>query len=121
MASFLVNGWPAQSVDAGDRGLMYGDGVFRTIAVRSGRALNWDRQFRLLALDCGTLGLPCPEASVLREEIGRVAPADAVVKVIVTRGASGRGYAYPEDIAPTRIVVAYPALPADGRGARGTG
>ena len=31
MASFLVNGWPARSIDAADRGLMYGDGVFRTL------------------------------------------------------------------------------------------
>ncbi|MDH5263116.1 MAG: aminodeoxychorismate lyase [Betaproteobacteria bacterium] len=118
MASFLVNGWPAQSVDAGDRGLMYGDGVFRTIAVRSGRPLNWSRQLRLLALDCGALGLPCPDEAVLREEVGRVAPGDAVVKVIVTRGAAGRGYAYPEDIAPTRVVVAYPPLAAAPEAAR---
>ena len=115
MASFLVNGWPAQSVDSGDRGLMYGDGVFRTILVRSGRALNWPRHYRLLARDCAALGFACPAESTLVEEIGRVAARDATVKVIVTRGASGRGYAYPEEISPTRIVVAYPALPVDPR------
>jgi branched-subunit amino acid aminotransferase/4-amino-4-deoxychorismate lyase len=32
MASFLVNGSPAPCVDPGDRGLLYGDGVFRTLA-----------------------------------------------------------------------------------------
>jgi 4-amino-4-deoxychorismate lyase len=113
MASFLVNGWPAQSVDAGDRGLMYGDGVFRTLLVRSRRALNWPRHYRLLARDCAAIGLACPAEATLVEEIGRVAPRDATVKVIVTRGAAGRGYAYPVDIEPNRIVVAYPALPVD--------
>jgi 4-amino-4-deoxychorismate lyase len=113
MASFLVNGWPAQSVDSGDRGLMYGDGVFRTLIVKSGRALNWSRHYRLLARDCGMLELACPAEPTLVEEIGRVAPRDATVKVIVTRGASGRGYAYPEEIAPSRIVVAYPSLAVD--------
>ncbi len=108
MASFLVNGWPAQSVDAGDRGFLYGDGVFRTIVVRAGRILNWAIQFRLLAHDCGRIGLPVPDEGILRGEVARVAPGDAVVKAIVTRGASGRGYAYPTDIAPTRIVAAYP-------------
>ena len=109
MASFLVDGLPARSVEAGDRGLMYGDGVFRTIVVRKGRALNWGRQFRLLASDCGRIGLACPPAALLLEEIGRVAPGDAVAKIIVTRGVSGRGYAFGEEAAPTRIVAAFPA------------
>ncbi|HEX4944228.1 MAG TPA: aminodeoxychorismate lyase [Usitatibacteraceae bacterium] len=109
MALSLVNGLPARSVDSGDRGLMYGDGVFRTLVVRAGRALNWARHFRLLAHDCGRLGLPCPAESLLLDEIGRVAPVEAIVKVIVTRGASGRGYACAADFAPTRIVAAHPA------------
>jgi 4-amino-4-deoxychorismate lyase len=91
---------------------MYGDGVFRTIAVRSGRARNWPRHFRLLAQDCERIGLPAPDESTLRGEIARVAPDDATVKVVLTRGASGRGYAFPENIAPNRIVVAYPPTPA---------
>lgn len=110
MASFLVNGWPAQSIDLADRGLAYGDGVFRTILVRGGRALNWTRHYRLLALDCARLAIAVPAEAVLREEIGRLAPADATVKVIVTRGAGGRGYAYGEELAPTRIVGAFPSL-----------
>ncbi|HEX5629329.1 MAG TPA: aminotransferase class IV, partial [Usitatibacteraceae bacterium] len=112
MASFLVNGWPAQSVDAADRGLMYGDGVFRTLRTRLGKPLNWGHHFRLLARDCERLGLPCPGQSLLLEEIARVAPQDGVAKVIVTRGASGRGYAWADGSAPTRIVAAWPGLPA---------
>ena len=108
MVSFLVNGWPAQSVDAGDRGLMYGDGVFRTLVVRRGRALNWARHFRLLARDCASIGLPCPPEAPLLGEIRRAAPVDAIVKVVVTRGASGRGYGFGESAEPTRVVVAYP-------------
>jgi 4-amino-4-deoxychorismate lyase len=92
MASFLVNGLPTASIDAGDRGLQYGDGVFRTLAVRSGRALNWQRHLRLLARDCAALGLACPAQDLLAAEVVRVAPGDATVKIIVTRGAAGRGY-----------------------------
>jgi 4-amino-4-deoxychorismate lyase len=111
MASFLVNGRPAQSVDAADRGLMYGDGVFRTLVVRRGGPLNWTTHHRLLAADCARLGLPCPDAALLLREVARVAPGDAVAKVVVTRGASGRGYACPEDFQPTRIVAAWPGVP----------
>jgi 4-amino-4-deoxychorismate lyase len=109
MASLLVNGLPDRCVAPDDRGLTYGDGVFRTIAVRAGRVLNWDRHARLLAHDCARIGLPCPAPSLLLEEIGRVATGDAVARVIVTRGASGRGYAIPEALDPTRIVSAHPA------------
>lgn len=117
MASFLVNGMPTASIDAGDRGLAYGDGVFRTLAVRSGGALNWQRHCRLLARDCAAIGLACPDADLLAAEVGRVAPADATVKIIVTRGASGRGYGYDEGATPTRIVAAYPPF-ADADAAR---
>jgi 4-amino-4-deoxychorismate lyase len=113
MASFLVNGWPAQSIDTANRGLAYGDGVFRTLLVREGRALNWARHFRLLQRDCAMIGIRPPEEALVLDEIARLAPASATVKVIVTRGSSGRGYAYNEDLMPTRIVVAYPSLPLD--------
>lgn len=118
MASFLVNGWPAQSVDSGDRGLMYGDGVFRTLIVRSGRACNWARQVRLLARDCARIGLTSQDEATLRTEVGRVAPGDAIVKIIVTRGSSGRGYAFEEGVPATRIVAAYAGGPPDGSASR---
>jgi 4-amino-4-deoxychorismate lyase len=113
VASFLVNGLDGRSIDADDRGLAYGDGVFRTLAVRSGRALNWVRHYRLLARDCGVIGLACPEEALLAAEVGRVAPGDATVKIVVTRGISGRGYAPGERMAPTRIVAAYPPFAGD--------
>jgi len=113
VASFLVNGLDARSIDADDRGLMYGDGVFRTLAVRSGRALNWVRHYRLLARDCGMIGLPCPEEAVLIAEMSRISPGDATVKIVVTRGTSGRGYAHEEGTVPTRVVAAYPAFAGD--------
>jgi 4-amino-4-deoxychorismate lyase len=111
MASFLVNGWPAQSIDTADRGLAYGDGVFRTLIVRGGRALNWARHYQLLVRDCEKVAIAAPPEAVVLEEIRRLAPASATVKVIVTRGSSGRGYAYAQDSTPNRIVVAYPSLP----------
>ena len=112
-----MNGQATAAIDAGDRGLQYGDGVFRTLAVRAGRALNWQRHYRLLARDCAMIGLDCPMQDLLAAEVGRVATGDATVKVIVTRGASGRGYGYGDGAEPTRIVAAYPAF-ADASAAR---
>ena len=108
-ATVLVNGEPAATIAALDRGLAYGDGIFRTIRVARGRALNWSRHYERLRIDARTLELSLPGESLLLEEIRRIAPAEAVVKVIVTRGVSGRGYAFDPGASATRIVAAFPA------------
>jgi 4-amino-4-deoxychorismate lyase len=114
----LVDGMPAGAVRATDRGLAYGDGVFRTLPLAEGRSRHWRRHHAKLAADCAALGLACPPESLLLDEL-RLACADAtgeqVAKIIVTRGDGPRGYAYAQDAVPTRIVSASPrvAYPAD--------
>ena len=108
----LVNGQPADKVDALDRGLAYGDGVFRTLRTQAGRPLWWRDHYAKLAADCAALMLACPGEAVLLAEIGQVAEAgQGVVKVMLTRGAGARGYALPPGHAPTRVVLSAP-LPA---------
>lgn len=103
----LVDGVFSATVSALDRGLAFGDGVFRTLAVRGGRPLNWAWHARRLAADCAALRLEAPPEATLLDELRRVAPGDASAKIIVTRGVGTRGYA----IAPgkaTRVVAAFP-------------
>jgi len=108
----LVNGHPAGTVDAMDRGLAYGDGVFRTLRTQAGRPLWWRDHYAKLATDCAALTLACPDEAVLHAEIRQVAEAgQGVVKVILTRGTGARGYAPPQGEAVTRIVYSAP-LPA---------
>jgi 4-amino-4-deoxychorismate lyase len=82
--------------------------VFRTLRVRSGRALNWGWHWARLTADCEKLRLPAPDEAQLRSEVARVAPGDAVVKATITRGEAGRGYAAPTAVRTTRIVSAHP-------------
>lgn len=111
----LVNGHPAESVDALDRGLAYGDGVFRTLRTEAGQPLWWRDQYAKLAADCAALMLPCPDEALLRAEVCRVAAAgEGVAKIMITRGAGARGYALPVGQASTRIVLSAP-LPAHAR------
>jgi 4-amino-4-deoxychorismate lyase len=92
--------------------------VFRTLAVRGGRPLNWRWHARRLAADCALLGIPAPDEALLAAEIARVAPAEATVKLIVTRGKGGRGYAMAGDRAPTRVVAAFAPAAQDPAPAR---
>lgn len=113
----LVNGRPADSIDARDRGLAYGDGVFRTLRTRDGEPIWWRDHYAKLAADCAALMLACPDAAGLRAEVCRVAEAgDGVVKIVLTRGAAARGYALPPEQASTRIVLSTP-LPAHAQAA----
>jgi 4-amino-4-deoxychorismate lyase len=108
----LVNGHPADTVDALDRGLAYGDGVFRTLRTRAGQPLWWADHYAKLAADCAALALDCPSEALLKQEVSQVAEAgQGIVKVVLTRGMATRGYALPVKQACTRIVIATPLPP----------
>lgn len=103
----LVNGHPAGSVNAMDRGLAYGDGVFRTLRMQAGQPAWWRDQYAKLATDCAALALNCPGEPELRAEVCRVAEAgQGVVKIILTRGSGMRGYAPTAGQTATRVVMA---------------
>lgn len=110
----LVNGVAGGTVDALDRGLQYGDGLFETLAVHDGRVRLLDLHLERLAAGCQRLGLEAPPADLLLGEVATVAAGrQVVVKVIVTRGPAGRGYRPPQRPVQTRVVAAfpYPAYP----------
>lgn len=113
--SVLVNGKPADCVSSLDRGLLYGDGVFETIAVREGEQHFWARHMQRLAAGCHRLGLPVPDGSLLRDEAAALLTGhdQCILKIIVTRGTGGRGYQTPGNAQPTRILQRHPwpALP----------
>lgn len=111
MRPTLINGVVGQRVDPQDRGLHYGDGLFETISIRDGRPCLWTRHLERLRLGAQRLRICCPPESLLRDELGQLADgvAGGVVKIVLTRGAGGRGYRIPEPASPTRILSLYPA------------
>ncbi len=106
----LINGTARTQLDARDRGLHYGDGVFTTLRVRDGAAALWEQHAARLLAGCNRLGITPPQAAQLHAEALRVCAGAArgVLKIIITRGAGGRGYAPPQPESPTRIVALYP-------------
>lgn len=101
-----VNGTTSSSISALDRGLFYGDGVFRTLRLKQGQPLNWQRHYQKLRQDCNRLKLDCPSDKFLFNEIQALSPShpDGVAKIIVTRGNGARGYAIPDVQQATNIV-----------------
>jgi 4-amino-4-deoxychorismate lyase len=110
MTKLLINGAPGDAIGVMDRGLAYGDGVFRTLAVSEGKPEFWLKHMAKLAADCAALGIPAPDLATLAAEARQVLQGEnqAVLKITVTRGAGGRGYKPPEPAVPTRIVLCAP-------------
>ncbi|MBK3438494.1 aminodeoxychorismate lyase [Pseudomonas shahriarae] len=88
-----VDGQPADAVPLKDRGLAYGDGLFETLAVKAGQPVLLDRHLQRLDEGCRRLALVADQA-LIRDELLAYAAAlgDGVLKLILTRGDSLRGY-----------------------------
>lgn len=109
-AAFLVNGRPADMLPVQDRAAQYGDGVFETVAVAEGIPLCWERHIKRLSMGCERLGFPPPAQDLLGDETADIVPAggNGVLKILVSRGSSLRGYTPPPDPHLTRIVGWFP-------------
>jgi 4-amino-4-deoxychorismate lyase len=109
----LINGAPGSTINAEDRGLSYGDGVFRTLRMQAGRPVSWERQYAKLQRDCNSLKIPCPSALVLASELQQLgkSQSDGIAKIIITRGVSTRGYAPSAPSEATRILSITQATP----------
>ena len=114
-----VDGLPADAIALQSRGLAYGDGLFETIAVRAGRPSLLEYHLERLALGCQRLAISA-DHPLVRDEVCRYASllGDGVLKLILTRGDSQRGYAPAAGVAPRRILqgnpmACYPAQNAE--------
>ncbi|KAB0549129.1 aminodeoxychorismate lyase [Pseudomonas argentinensis] len=109
-----VDGQPAASLPLVDRGLAYGDGLFETMAVRSGSPVLLERHLARATAGCERLHIRL-DADRLRNEVTAFCAelGQGVAKLIVTRGDGQRGYA-PSAGAPRHILqsAAMPAYPA---------
>ena len=108
-----INGRPCAVVNADDRGLTYGDGLFETVWMTSGKAPLWPRHMARLGEGCRRLGMPAPDPDRLWRDVLAACNglASATVRITWTRGSGPRGYAPPASARPTCIVSAAPATP----------
>lgn len=92
-----------------DRGLAYGDGLFETMLAVNGDIPWWPAHWQRLTAGARQLAITLPDQQVIRQAAEKLAENQrCVVKIILTRGVSGRGY-LPGDGPETCIVSSYPA------------
>ena len=99
-----------------ERALLYGDGLFETMAAAHGRVLELGAHRARLEASCTALGFATPPSwdDAIALCLRAAGPTAGVVRVTWTRGmAFTRGYApRPEDGPPRLLVLAYPAPPS---------
>jgi 4-amino-4-deoxychorismate lyase len=115
----IINGLLDNSLNANDRSLLYGDGVFRTLLVQQGKPLHWTQHYNKLQHDCVSLGITCPTMQTLQDELAQLtfSCAEGVAKIIITRGSGSRGYKPDINAVASRILSlsSIPKYPEDYR------
>ena len=97
-------------IDPANRGLAYGDGVFETMRVQRGEIPLWPRHLTRLCDGALRLGIVLPSIEAIESRIADLAAGhDAgVLKLVLTRGEGGRGYAPFVDAEPVWLLALHP-------------
>lgn len=126
-ARIFIGNTQVDSLPANDRGLAYGDGLFETMLVHRGDVPWWDAHWSRLEDGAARLQISLPDAPVILGQASELfnqqsfdqqqiaqQPIDqdrGVLKLIVTRGGSGRGYRRAASTEPNWVVSRH-RLPA---------
>jgi branched-chain amino acid aminotransferase len=112
----LVDAGSAQ-VSAFDRGFLYGDGIYETLRVYSGRPFMLEEHWQRMAKGCEVIGLAPPSMAEVEKAAYMVLEANnlsqAYLRITAARGATGRLW---HDLAsdnPTLMAMAKPLTPPD--------
>lgn len=109
-----INGQQAETISAFDRGLSFGDGLFETMLFHQSATTLLPYHLQRLRRGLRALDIAL-DFKQLECQLGQYCQAlvdlnvtSAVVKVLVTRGAGGRGYGYDRSLKPTVMFSSFP-------------
>ncbi|MDC0482725.1 aminodeoxychorismate lyase [Candidatus Thioglobus sp.] len=105
----LINGEEQSKITIFNRNIQFGDGLFETCISRDNKILFWSRHFERLNAGCKKLNIRKINESDWMNDLNKALAlsdhSNCIVKLILSRGDSLRGYGYSEDIAPVRVVI----------------
>lgn len=117
-----INGqWkvPAEAmVSVWDRGFLYGDGLFETVRVHSGRLFRWGEHLDRLWVGARFLSIrppysPTELTGAAEELVRRGGQPEAIVRLALSRGIGPRGYSPRGADHPTVVLTLHPASALD--------
>ena len=107
------------AVAVANRGLNYGDGLFETARIHRGGVPLWPRHLARIREGARRLGIAMPDAAFVEQQLAEMARGcDAgVIRLLLTRGDGGRGYAPSPGATPVWTLGLHP-LPDARAGVR---
>ncbi len=121
MSNWFSGGKAVDTISVNDRGFQYGDGLFETIAIRSGGPRFWSHHMDRLSRGCELLRISMPAEQELSDGVLQALAASnvpkeyAVAKIIVSAGIGQRGYGRPNADEPLILYGAFASSPAPAR------
>lgn len=115
----LINGKKQSKLSVSNRLVQFGDGLFETCLVVNGKLILAEQHFQRLEKGAERLQINPVKRSVWLKDISKAVSLSkfdrAVVKIILSRGESERGYGFEKNIESTRLVIVSeePKLPKD--------
>jgi len=99
-----------------DRGFLYGDGLFETVRVHSGRPFLWEWHMTRFMDSATVLGIPLGKIpgsipGIARELIHRNGVPESILRITLTRGVGERGYGVTGKEQPTMLVTQHTMPP----------
>jgi aminodeoxychorismate lyase len=105
----LINGEEQDKISIFNRNMQYGDGLFETCVAMDNQILFWPRHFSRLEIGCEKLNINKIDEGLWLSDIKKAfelsSKKNCIVKLILSRGNSLRGYGYKDDIEPVRVVI----------------
>ncbi|WP_299494349.1 aminodeoxychorismate lyase [uncultured Shewanella sp.] len=110
MMTVWVNGVENGQVKPVDRGLAYGDGLFATMRVSHHEIQFLTGHFNRLSQGAKRLGFDWQASPTLKAHLHQQALTmeHGCIKLLLTRGSGGRGYAAPSQLDITEVVSTHP-------------
>ena len=111
-----VNGVESSTLAVADRGTSYGHGLFETMLLSASAVPLWQYHRARLVNDAPKLGLPVDDRSLndnlerFLELLAQRSITKGIIKITLTAGPGGRGYAAPQPLSP-QIICQFSPLP----------
>ena len=102
----IVNGKITDTISVKNRSFAFGDGIFETCKVVNGEILHWQYHFQRLKVGSQILAINL-DFKLLEAELKNHIPKTKtlVVKIIISRGESVRGYNFSENMDSIRTIL----------------
>ncbi len=104
----VINAKFNNKISINNRNLQYGDGIFETCVIKNNKLLFWHKHYQRLKLGCDKLNIANVASTIyirdIKKLVNRSNIKNGVIKIILSRGNSKRGYSY-SAIKPVRIVT----------------